>query len=355
MSKTTFVDFRAVKAAVSMEQILTHYGVLETLRGSGDARRGACPIHRGDNKSQFSVNLAKGVWNCFSECKCGGNHLEFVARMENVDVHAAALLVCEWFNLNSAEFAANDSPRVRGASPTALSHASETASGKAPAHRPGPPPKPEDSTPNKVLGFALKDLNPAHAYLAERGITVETATEFGIGFFPAPSGLMVGRIAIPIHNVAGKVVAYGGRWPGEPPDDDTPKYKLPPGFKKRLEIFNLHRVLSQPDEQPFILVEGFFDCVQLWQHGARRVVSLMGSFLSPEQETLLIQHTTPRTHVIVMLDEDDAGREARGDIAARLALHRFVRVHRFTEEGRQPEHLTAEEVQALLTGTEVSP
>jgi DNA primase len=345
MSK--FIDFRAVKAAVSMEQILQRYGVLETLRGSGDSRRGKCPIHQGTNPDQFSVNLAKGVWNCFSDCKCGGNQLEFVAKMENVDVHAAALLVCEWFNLKPADVAGEDSPRERSRP------AERAQSGKPPP--PASPPNggsprravssapPEDDAPNKVLGFALKDLDPTHPYLAERGLTVETATDFGLGFFPAASGLMVGRIAIPIHNHTGKLVAYGGRWPGDPPAD-TPKYRLPPGFKKRLEVYNLHRVIGQPDEQPFLLVEGFFDCLKLWQLGARRVVALMGSSLSPQQEVLILQSTTSRTRIIVMLDEDEAGREARGDLAARLALHRFVRVHRFAEEGQQPEHLTAEQL-----------
>lgn len=349
MSK--FVDFRAVKAAVSMEQILQRYGILETLRGSGDHRRGKCPIHQGTNPDQFSVNLAKGVWNCFSDCKCGGNQLEFVAKMENVDVHEAALLVCEWFQIRLADVAGDDSPRERP-QPPERGRSGEPPPATAPPHGDGPrrsasSPPPEDNTPNKVLGFALKDLDPAHPYLAERGISVETASEFRLGFFPAASGLMVGRIAIPIHNAAGKVVAYGGRWPGDPPAD-TPKYKLPPGFKKRLELYNLHRVIGQPDEQPFLLVEGFFDCVTLWQLGARRVVALMGSSLSSQQEALILQHTTPRTRIIVMLDEDDAGREARGDLAARLALHRFVRVHRFAEEGQQPEHLTAEQLAEVL-------
>jgi hypothetical protein len=40
-----------------------------------------------------------GCWNCFSDCKAGGNVLDFVARMGGVDVHEAALRVNEWFNL----------------------------------------------------------------------------------------------------------------------------------------------------------------------------------------------------------------------------------------------------------------
>jgi DNA primase len=160
---------------------------------------------------------------------------------------------------------------------------------------------------------------------------------------------MVGRIALPIHNGAGQLVAYAGRWPGEPPDD-TPKYKLPTGFKKRLELYNLHRAIAAKETQPWLLVEGFFDCLHLWQHGARRVVALMGSSLSPEQQALLLEHTKPDTHLVVLLDEDEAGREARGDIAARLSFHRYVRIHRLGDEGRQPEHLTPAEIADLIGG-----
>ena len=35
----------------------------------------------------------KNCWNCFSDCHCGGNVLDFVSKMENVDVHQAALLI----------------------------------------------------------------------------------------------------------------------------------------------------------------------------------------------------------------------------------------------------------------------
>ena len=50
-----------------------------------------------------------------------------------------------------------------------------------------------------------------------------------------------------------------------------------------------------------------------------------------------------------MLDEDEAGRAGREDIAVRLAKFVFVKVHTFDKEGRQPENLSAEEVAALFT------
>ena len=49
-----------------------------------------------------------------------------------------------------------------------------------------------------------------------------------------------------------------------------------------------------------------------------------------------------------MLDEDEAGRFGREDIAVHLSRFAFVHVHVFGEENKQPEHLTAEEVAAVF-------
>jgi DNA primase len=337
MSKSTFVDFRSIKAAVSMERVLRHYGVFETLHGSGETRRGPCPVHGGSNKNQFSVNLAKNIWNCFSDCKGGGNVLDFVSRREGVDIHKAALLLCEWFALNSVSPSEGQAEALRPST-------SRQVDQQKPATA-----KVDDKAPNKPLGFVLKDLNPAHPYLAERGVPPELAADFGIGFYPGSKGLMVGRVVIPIFNREGELVAYAGRIIGNPPDDDVPKYKLPPGFKKGQEVYNLHRAIQQPDDQTFVVVEGFFGCIHLWKHGAQRTVALMGTSMSSEQEEAILKSTSERTHIVIALDENDAGRAGRVDIAARLALHRFVRVHQFEKEEAQPTDLSAEQIKALLS------
>ena len=56
MPKSTFLDFKAVKAAITMEQVLEHYGVLDRFKRSGDSLSGPCPIHKGDNLTS-SVKL----------------------------------------------------------------------------------------------------------------------------------------------------------------------------------------------------------------------------------------------------------------------------------------------------------
>ena len=210
-----------------------------------------------------------------------------------------------------------------------------------------PPVAKEEAGSNKPLKFHL-ELDPTHAYLSERGLTPETVAEFGIGY--CGKGVMAGRIAIPIQNAEGQLVGYSGRWPGVPPEQ-RPKYRLPDGFKKSAEVFNLARALKEPPGQPLIIVEGFFDVMKLWQLGVRKCVALMGSSLSATQAGLLTARLTPGSHVIVMFDEDDAGRDGREDVLRRLALRAFVRVIAFAEEDRQPEHLTAEEVQLLQLGT----
>ena len=335
MPKTKFVDFKSIKAAVSMEQVLARYGLLDAMKRSGDSLSGCCPIHNGTNPTQFRVSISENVWNCFSECKHGGNVLDFVAEKDGITVHKAALKLIEWFDLP-----ASDTPAEEEASPREPSAPRQTSA-------PAPKARPEDATPNPVLKFRLEHLDGKHPYLVERGLSPETIVDFGVGF--CAKGMLKDHLAIPIHNPEGKVVAYAGRYPGEPPDG-TPKYKLPPGFKKSLELFNLDRAKREPPERPLVLVEGFFDCMKLHQHGVRKVVALMGSTLSSAQEELIRQHTDRHSQVLVLLDEDEAGRAGREDMAARLARFVFVKTHVFAEEGQQPSQLSAEEAHEIYGG-----
>jgi DNA primase len=344
MPKNPFIDFKALKAALTMEQVLDHYGIADRFKRKGDSLSGPCPIHKGSNPTQFRVSLTKNLWNCFSECHHGGNVLDFIARMEDVSIHAAALKAIEWFSLDPEAMSGDG--KEDGESQREAPKSDTTSSPKPTQQRKAP--APENGTPNKPLQFRLDKLERNHPYLTERGLTQETIVDFGVGF--CAKGMMAGRIAIPIHNREGAVLAYAGRFPGEP-GEDTPKYKLPPGFRKSLELFNLDRAIKEPADKPLVIVEGFFDCMKLHQLSWHKTVALMGSSLSHAQEELIRKHTNGNDHVIVMLDEDEAGRAARDEIASRLAKFVFVKVHVFDEEGMQPEQLTAEDVFHILGGT----
>lgn len=341
MSKTLFVNFRAIKTAITMEQVLEHYGLLQKFKKKGDSLSGPCPIHQGENPTQFRVSVSKNIWNCFSECKHGGNVLDFIAKMENSSVHAAALKAIEWFRLDAdamsgkSEAEAEAEPAQTEAKPERKPKRSE--------------PRPEETSgPNKPLKFRLEKLERSHPYLVERGLTTETLVDFGVGF--CAKGMMAGRIAIPIHNPGGEIVAYVGRLIEGEPSETNPKYKLPPGFKKSLELFNIDRAAKEPAAEPLVIVEGFFDCMALHELGHRKTVALMGSSLSDDQEKLIQQHTDANSRIILMLDEDEAGQSSREEIAARLSRFCFVKTHVFDRPGMQPEELSSEALRQIVGG-----
>jgi DNA primase len=346
-----YIDFTAVKAAVTITQVLEHYGLMASMtpKKGGEALEGPCPIHKGDSPDQFKVSIPKNCWNCFSDCKCGGNVLDFVAKMENCDAQDAAIRMNEWFQLGldkqpppprDERKSPRDGSPVQSPPPRQETRVRESA----PAEPPEPEPPPEREEPNSPLKFALKELQTDHAYMAERGLAPETVAEFGLGF--CKRGTMAGRVVIPIHNAEGALVGYAGRLPGEA-TEKRPKYKLPEGFKKMSEVFNLHRALREPHESPLIVVEGFFDVMKLWQLGWRRTVSLMGSHLSATHERLLAE-AGGSSGLILLFDEDEAGRTGRAKALLRLASKVFVKAIPLPHEGAQPDRLTETELHTLL-------
>ena len=319
-----FIGFERLKQSVTIEQVLERYGLLEQLRRSGDSLGGVCPIHNGHNPSQFRVSLSKNAWICFGDCHTGGSIVDFVSRKEGIGIREAGLLLQDWFNLKPDD-----------------DH--KPANGKQLARVPqNANVIPFIKTSNPPLRFALGALDGAHAYLSERGLTRETISEFGVGC--CPHGTLRGWIAIPIQDATGRIVAYAGRYPGNPPDG-LPKYRLPRGFRKSLELFNQHRAAREDITDPLVVVEGFFGAMRVWQAGHRRVVSLMGSMLSRAQEDRIVDLVGDTGHVLLLFDEDGAGRKGRAEARERLSRRVSVSVARL-EEGQQPDSL---EVDALLS------
>lgn len=314
----TFIGFDRLKQSVTMEQVLGRYGLLEKLRRGGDSLSGVCPVHRGHNPVQFRVSLSRNCWICFGDCHAGGSIIDFVSRMEKVGIREAGLLLQDWFSLKPV----NGREIPKPAAKVVLF-------------------RKENNTP---LRFSLGALDGAHPYLQKRGLTAETISTFGLGC--CPHGTLRGWIAIPIHDASGKVVAYAGRWPGKPPEEQ-PKYRLPRGFRKSIELFNQHRAIQESPAKPLVVVEGFFGCMRVWQAGHHRVVSLMGSMLSSAQEERIAQIAGENGQVLLLFDEDAAGRKGRSEAQERLSKRVAVSVIRL-EDGQQPDSLEGEELLALI-------
>lgn len=321
------IDFKELKSRVTMEMVLRHYGIFDNLKSRGDNLVGTCPIHgSGSNPNQFSVNPAKNVWNCFGDCKAGGNVLDFVVKMEKVSIKQAAQKLQEWF-LGSA---IADQPKgVPNSAPLATTR----------------PAKEEKDLVNLPLVFALKNLVADHPWFAERGILPETVGYFGLGFCSG-RGLMAGRIAIPIHNQVGELVAYVGRAVDDDQAKADGKYKLPTGFHKSVEVYNFHRV--PPGQALVIVVESFLSVWALHQAGYPAAVALMGSALSQAQEDLITSLLGPAGRLLLLFDADPAGQACTADCLARFGRQFWVRALDVGQFGPKPHKISADHLQSLI-------
>ncbi|MFY9824403.1 MAG: CHC2 zinc finger domain-containing protein [Thermoanaerobaculia bacterium] len=278
-----FVSFAEVKRAVTMEAVLTRYGLKEILVPKGKNLVGLCPFCKGKSARQFQVNPVKNAWYCFG-CKAGGNILDFVAKKERVGIRAAALKLDGWFALGLAGEAPTEKP---------------PAAPNAPAPSPAPPVAAESlPTTNPPLTFTLKTLDRHHASLSALGLGAETIEHFGAGY--CTKGLLKGRLAIPIHNGEGELVAYAGLAVEE---DASPRYLFPPKFNPALEVFNLER-LSAPRESegPLYLSPEIGGVLKLVDAGAHAALGLFDGTLSAEQEEAIAGALTLYDRLVLIGD-----------------------------------------------------
>jgi len=129
-----------------------------------------------------------------------------------------------------------------------------------------PNPEPKSRLPTLVivpLDFELKNLDPEHPYLYDRNFSRHTIGWFGLGF--CSRGMLKERIAIPLHDAAGKLIGYAGRVVDDKAiTEANPRYRFPGErerdgklyeFPKTLFLYNGHR-LKRPLKQ-LIVVESF--------------------------------------------------------------------------------------------------
>jgi DNA primase len=309
------VDFKHVRANASFEKVAAHYNM--TLTGKGDQRAALCIFHEDDTPS-LKINLAKNIFNCFG-CGAHGNVLDFVTLMDGgnpdneADIRKGALLLAEICGIE---------PMPRHRPPQKHEKIGKPIGPMARRTRPAAqansyvvPPEAEPRI-NKPLSFVLK-LDATHPYLTERRLSKETIETFGLGV--ADRGLMKGRLAIPIHNENGALIAYAGRWAATELPKNTPKYLLPEGFAKQVVLFNLHRVHS--DCEQVVLVESFFSVFKLHELGVP-VVSSMGRALSERHCELLKARGVER--VVLLFDGIDASDEGLAIGVKILAKYFYV-------------------------------
>jgi DNA primase len=320
--KPGFVDFKTIKAAVTIEQVLAYHGI-DWLRKTGNELRGRCPIHSGaEGDRAFHVNVEKNIFHCFS-CGAKGGVLELAAALDGVSIREAGLKLQDVFIAHQG----SGERRTAGTARTGSKPAEQVK---------------EPEVINPPLTFQLR-VESSHEYGLSRGLTRQTLEEFGAGMC-ASKGTFAGRFVIPLHDETGVLVGYAGR----SVDGKEPKYLFPAsarGFHKKYLLFNLHRVVKNSDfHGPVVVVEGFFDCMKVQQAGFA-CVGILGAALSQEQEDLLCKYF-PRG-VVLCFDGDSAGRGATEDCIARL-VRRVLLKAIYLPEGQQPDMLSSEQITELI-------
>jgi DNA primase len=355
----SWIDFKALREKLDFPQILHHYRV--EYKTKGDRGTAFCPLpnHNGRRRSpSFSADLKRGLFQCFG-CGAKGNILEFACLMENVDpqnsreFHRVAAMLQDRFIAaasrgggNRRDERRNEKDQRRQQRPNAPQKkptAAPAGNGSAPARRIFP------VIVNPPLDFELKNLDVEHPYLRDRGFTPATVEHFGLGF--CNRGSMKGRIAIPLHDQAGKLIGYAGRIVDDSRiSEDNPKYLFPGDrehdgklheFRKSLFLYNGYRI--RKPVKHLVVVEGFPATWWLWQNGCGPVVALMGSSCSKEQAALIVKLVQPEGTVWVLTDGDDAGRRCAGSVFVLVGSERLVRFVK-PNEGEQPTDWTPEEV-----------
>lgn len=341
-----WIDVNEIKRAVSIERVLAHYGLLDKLQRRGNRLSGLSPFRK-ETRPSFFVSLDGNKWNDYPRPtsvegkEVPGNVVGLVMAIENCSFREALV------KLHDLAGFVSPSPRIPVA-PAAVAAATSASVGAVLAE-----PEP---VANEPFGKELRGLRYDVPFLEQRGLSADRARYWGVGY--CSRGLMKGRIVFPIRNRAGELVAYIGRSLKD--DDPEGKWRFPKGFHKSVELFGADRIARDAETQEavvkfgLIVVEGCFDAINLVEKGFKNTVSTLGSDVSSEQVTLLVDpELNPSKRVTVFFDNDEAGRTGRKKLAGSLmfgdAFVRYVDFARLETRGRtDPDEFTPDELRRLL-------
>ena len=306
-----------------------------SLKKSGREFKARCPFHE-ERTPSFYVVPAKGFYKCFG-CGKSGSVFDFVMEQQGMDFVEAVKYVAGKSGVEVRE--------THGV-------------------------KPEED-PNRrfyeITAFAQSWFReqfldervgaPARAYLEGRGIGLDIAERFGVGFAPdewrafrgaaakhgfdeadmeelgllkqsdksrEPYDGFRGRVMFPIEAMNGKTIAFGGRIL----EGDGPKYinsTESPIFHKGRTLYGLSwakNVIRR--EESALVVEGYMDVVALAAHGFENAVAPLGTALTPDQAHLLSRYCT---QVFLLFDSDSAGLRATfkaGDVLLEAGIRPSV-------------------------------
>lgn len=302
------MDLKKIKDTLNdnIEKVLTSLNI--EYENFGDNIYSKCPIHESsDNPRAFSYSTRKKMWKCWTrDCQQEYNNDIFglirgtlsSQTGEEVDFKTALKWACRLLNIKS-EYSRTKNLEV---TEDDLGKIIKIFNDKKKDYK--------DISIN--LNYNL--MTPSQ-YFISRGFSSHTLEHFGVGDCH-DKGFLCERAIIPIHNDTGKnLVAAIGRATKE---YKSPKFLIyPKGFDKRCYLYNYHRAINKAEESSCLFImEGQGDVWKMYEAGVTNAVSLFGKTISEQHELKLSKLAI--TNLVILMDNDQAGREARIKIQRQL-------------------------------------
>lgn len=316
------IDHATIERIIDAAHISDVVSEFVTLKKRGVNQLGLCPFHN-EKTPSFTVSPAKGIFKCFG-CGKGGNSVNFIMELEQLSYPDALRWLAKKFHIEIEEKEESQEEKALKDERESMMIVSAFAQ-------------------KYFSRFLLKENEGRTiglSYLRERGIRDDIITKFELGYCPdgkdtftqaatregykmdflEKTGLTIkrddwvrdrfgGRVIFPVHNVAGRVIAFGGRTLTN--DKKVAKYLNSPEseiYHKGRTLYGIYQAKRQMTNQDkCYLVEGYTDVLSFHMAGIENVVASSGTSLTIDQ-IRLIRRFTP--NITIIYDGDDAGIKA---------------------------------------------
>lgn len=286
------------------------------LKRSGQNYKALSPF-TSEKTPSFYVVPAKGIFKDFSSGK-GGDAITFIMEHEGMGYVEALKFLAARYGIAMEETAPDPAPQLRDSLYIALQFANQYFQENL-----------KQTEEGQTIGLS---------YLRERGFHDQIIKKFELGYslnswdgllktarekgfsedILIKAGLIVkkddgkvydrfrGRAIFPVHQLSGKVVAFGARTLSK--EKNQPKYINSPEsevYHKSDVLYGLYQAKNAIRQNDFCyLVEGYTDVISLYQSGIDNAVASSGTSLTEGQIRLMKRFTN---HVVILFDGDNAG------------------------------------------------
>ncbi len=314
------IDQTTVNQILDTADIVDVVSDFVSLRKRGSNWVGLCPFHN-DRKPSFNVSRVKGIYKCFS-CGEGGSAVNFIMKHEQMTYVEALKYLAAKYHIEVKERELTDEERTAQTERESMLVLNEWACqffedqlwnttegqevGLSYFRRRGF----SDATIRKFrLGYSPESRTALYSAATRQGYSRDLLLKLGLCKDDNHGGafdFFRSRVMFPIFNIAGKVIAFGGRTlkKTEPAkyfnSPDSPVYN-----KSSTTMYGLYqakRAIAKLEK--CFIVEGYADVISMHQAGFENVIASSGTALTEGHIHLLHRFTD---NVTELFDGDAAG------------------------------------------------